>query len=261
MDTTENRIELPDDLEDAIAQAKAATKAALEDGYRVIQVEIVYPELKAQPIAETFIPVLTEMGYNLKVMFPDTGAAALARRDWGDTPFKITDVGSRRLPVTSQMEETDECYLLVEPSDVEIEQVEKLANEAGDRPVILLLPRLESVATVGIGYAARQLRERFLSKITSCYYVRPLPGGALLRIYPSPWIVWTLNEENQYEVLTEMSYKPVGEELERLLMGEELEDSSPEPSESDSNAPPSSNKPQSRGLFAEVQRFIRALTQ
>ncbi|MCC5899272.1 MAG: DUF1995 family protein [Phormidium sp. BM_Day4_Bin.17] len=261
MDTTENRIELPDDLEDAIAQAKAATKAALEDGYRLIQVEIVYPELKAQPIAETFIPVLTEMGYNLKVMFPDTGAAALARRDWGDTPFKITDVGSRRLPVTSQMEETDECYLLVEPSDVEIEQVEKLANEAGDRPVILLLPRLESVATVGIGYAARQLRERFLSKITSCYYVRPLPGGALLRIYPSPWIVWTLNEENQYEVLTEMSYKPVGEELERLLMGEELEDSSSEPSDSDANAPPSSNKPQSRGLFAEVQRFIRALTQ
>ena len=134
MDTTDKRIELPDDLEDAIAQAKAATKAALEDGYRLIQVEIVYPELKAQPIAETFIPVLTEMGYTLKVMFPDTGAAALARRDWGDTPFKITDVGSRRLPVTSQMEETDECYLLVEPSDVEIEQVEKLANEAGDSP-------------------------------------------------------------------------------------------------------------------------------
>lgn len=99
MDTTDKRIELPDDLEDAIAQAKAATKAALEDGYRLIQVEIVYPELKAQPIAETFIPVLTEMGYTLKVMFPDTGAAALARRDWGDTPFKITDVGSRRLPV------------------------------------------------------------------------------------------------------------------------------------------------------------------
>ncbi|USR92825.1 DUF1995 family protein [Phormidium yuhuli AB48] len=261
MDTTDKRIELPDDLEDAIAQAKAATKAALEDGYRLIQVEIVYPELKAQPIAETFIPVLTEMGYTLKVMFPDTGAAALARRDWGDTPFKITDVGSRRLPVTSQMEETDECYLLVEPSDVEIEQVEKLANEAGDRPVILLLPRLESVATVGIGYAARQLRERFLSKITSCYYVRPLPGGALLRIYPSPWIVWSLNEDNQYEVLTEMSYKPVGEELERLLMGEELEPESSEAAEADPGASPNPSKPKSRGLFAEVQRFIRALTQ
>ncbi|KPQ33520.1 MAG: protein of unknown function containing DUF1995 domain [Phormidium sp. OSCR] len=261
MDTTENRIELPDDLEDAIAQAKAATKAALEDGYRLIQVEIVYPELKAQPIAETFIPVLTEMGYTLKVLFPDTGAAALARRDWGETPFKITDVGSRRLPVTNQMEDSDECYLLVEPSDVEIEQVEKLANEAGDRPVILLLPRLESVATVGIGYAARQLRERFLSKITSCYYVRPLPGGALFRAYPSSWIVWTLNEDNQYEVLTEMSYKPVGEELERLLMGEELENESSEAAEVDPNASTNSTKPKSRGLFGEVQRFIRALTQ
>ena len=38
---------------------------------------------------------------------------------------------------------------------------EALCNEAADRPVVLLNPQLEDVAVVGIGYAARQLRERF----------------------------------------------------------------------------------------------------
>ncbi|MGC9502259.1 DUF1995 family protein [Baaleninema sp.] len=248
--------ELPQDLETAIAQAQAATQAAIEDGYRLIQVEIVYPELKAQPIAEQFIPVLTELGYQLKVFFPDTGAAALARRDWGETPFRIADLGSRRISITSQMEEDDECFLLIEPSDVEIEKVEQLCNEAGDRPVVLLLPRLESVATVGIGYAARQLRERFLSKLTSCYYVRPLPGAAVYRCYPSLWQVWVEGEDGDYTILTEMSSKPAGEALERLLMGEEEE------SKDEDNAESTSAPPRQRpGFLTEVQRFIRALTR
>ncbi|WP_017658607.1 DUF1995 family protein [Baaleninema simplex] len=248
--------ELPQDLETAIAQAQAATKAAIEDGYRLIQVEIVYPELKAQPIAEQFLPVLTELGYQLKVFFPDTGAAALARRDWGETPFRIADIGSRRISVTSQIEEDDECFLLIEPSDVEIEQVEKLCNAAGDRPVVLLLPRLESVATVGIGYAARQLRERFLSKLTSCYYVRPLPGAAVYRCYPSLWQVWVEGEDGAYTILTELSSKPAGEALERLLMGEDEESKDTENAESTTQTPR-----QRPGFLTEVQRFIRALTR
>ncbi|PPT08851.1 hypothetical protein CKA32_002417 [Geitlerinema sp. FC II] len=248
--------ELPQDLETAIAQAQSATKAAIEDGYRLLQVEIVYPELKAQPIAEQFIPVLTELGYQLKVFFPDTGAAALARRDWGEVPFRIADLGSRRISVTSQMEDDDECYLLIEPSDVEIEKVEQLCNEAGDRPVVLLLPRLESVATVGIGYAARQLRERFLSKLTSCYYVRPLPGAAVYRCYPSLWQVWVEGEDGAYTILSEMSSKPAGEALERLLMGEEEESKDEEKTESTSQVPR-----QRPGFLTEVQRFIRALTR
>ncbi|MBP0004860.1 MAG: DUF1995 family protein [Cyanobacteria bacterium SBC] len=249
--------ELPQDLETAIAQAQAATKAAIEDGYRLMQVEFVDPELKAQPIAEQFIPTLTDMGYQLKVFFPDTGAAALARRDWDEVPFRIADLGSRRTPVTSQIEEDDECFLLVEPSDVEIEKVEQLCNAAGDRPVVLLLPRLESVATVGIGYAARQLRERFLSKLTSCYYVRPLPGAAVYRCYPSSWQVWIEGEEN-YTILKEMSSKPAGEELERLLMGEASET---ETIEAGTTETPVSEQRKRPSFLTEVQRFIRALTQ
>ena len=95
----------------------------------------------------------------LKVFFPDTGAAALARRDWGETPFKVADLGSSRTAVEDKIAPEDEQFLLVNPAAVEVAQVEKLYIAAAGRPVILLNPRLEDVATIGIGYAGRQLRD------------------------------------------------------------------------------------------------------
>jgi hypothetical protein len=99
--------------------------------------------------------------------------AALARRDWGDVPFKIDDVGSSRTPMEDKIQPDDEAFLLVAPSSVEVSQVEKLSNLAGDRPFVLLNPQLEDLYVVGIGYAARQLRDRFLKTIESCYYLVP----------------------------------------------------------------------------------------
>ncbi|MFM6454645.1 MAG: DUF1995 family protein, partial [Planktothrix sp.] len=37
--------EFPNSLEEAIEQAKQATKAALADGYKLIQIELVFPEI------------------------------------------------------------------------------------------------------------------------------------------------------------------------------------------------------------------------
>lgn len=95
-------------------------------------------------------------------------------------------------------------------------QVEKLFEVAGDRPCVLLNPQLEDVSIVGIGYAARQLRDRLISTITSCYYLRPLEGAAILRPYPSLWQVW-LETDNDYQLIAEEPQRPVGEVLERIL--------------------------------------------
>ena len=245
---------LPQTLDEAIAQAKEATLQALQDGQTLVQVELVFPEiaLQAQSLAEQFIPVLQELGDRPKILFPDTGAAALARRDWGDTPYKVGDLGSSRSPIEAQVDEEDTSFLVVNASSVEVPQVETLANLAGDRPVVLLIPKLEDVSVVGIGYAARQLRERFLSQIYSCYYIRPLTGAALYRCYPSRWQVWLEREEN-YELLVEQPQKPGGEALEQLLIaattGQE---------DADSAAPTAQRR---GGFFGELERFIKALTQ
>ncbi|MDY7014445.1 MAG: DUF1995 family protein [Cyanobacteriota bacterium] len=245
--------EFPKTLDEAIAQAQQSTLTALEAGCQRVQVDLAIPEiaLQAQAIARSFASLFESYDSSLKIFFPDTGAAALARRDWGEVPFKVSDLGSSRTPLEVKVADEDRLFLVVCPSAVEVGQVETLCNLAGDRPTILLVPQLESVATVGIGYAARQLRDRFLSTIETSYYFKPFEGGAVLRAYPSLWQVWLEKEEGEYELFAEESQKPAGETLERLLLGE-----------SDSETPaetPSTVK--KKGFLDNLQQMFRALTQ
>ena len=246
--------QLPKDLNEAIAQSRIATAAALSDGITLLQVELVFPEiaLQAQSITQQFLPEFEQIQSGVKVFFPDAGSAALARRDWGQTPFKITDLGSSRTAVEDKLAPEDQLFLLVNPAAVEVAQVEKLYIAAGDRPVVLLNPRLEDVATIGIGYAGRQLRERFLNKIESCYYIRPLDSAALFRCYPQSWQVW-IETNDEYELISETAQKPVGDDLERIL-AKALGTTDP-----NSTAPAKPLKKKS--FLAELQTFLKALTQ
>jgi len=242
---------LPQSLDEAINQAKIATQQALNDGLNRLQVELVFPEiaLKAQMIAKQFADFFADYGMGLKVIFTDTGAAALARRDWGETSFKVVDLGSRLISVETKVSDDDQLFLVVCPSSVEVEKVEKLCNIVGDRPVILLTPQLEDVAVVGIGYAARQLRERFLSILESSYYIRPLEGAMLYRYYPSPWLVLR-EKDDDYELIAQENNKPVGEYLDQLLNPIE------------ENSLNEQQNPQKKaGFFDQITSLIKALNQ
>ncbi len=245
---------VPQTIDDAVIEAIAAAKRALDDGYRRIQVELAVPEiaLQAQAIALEFSQLFVDEGLGLRVIFPDTGAAALAKRDWGEVPFLMGDLGSRYTPVERKIADSDGVFLVVSPSAVEVQSVEKLCELAGDRPVILLIPQLEDVSIVGIGYAARQLRQRFLSTLFTAYYFRPLDGAVVLRSHPSLWQV-LLEKRDGYELLTELPEKPAGEALERLLM----EGTNP----SDSSGETSSPGPKRGGIMANLNRFLKALSQ
>ncbi|MBD2097987.1 DUF1995 family protein [Trichocoleus sp. FACHB-591] len=235
--------ELPKNLEDAIEQAKTATQAALDAGVCRIQVELNFPELKPMPIAEQFLSIFEDLGANFKVFFPDAGAAALARRDWGEKPFEIRGIGELK----GKMLPEDQAFLMVAPTSVEVAEVQKMADEARERPFVLLNPVLEDIATVGLGYAGRQLRTRFLSTFEVCYYLRPLENGALLRCYPGPWQVW-LELEDDYKLIAEVDTKPAGDEIDRILAQSTGNPEDPTP------APKT-------GFMTELQRFLRALTQ
>jgi Domain of unknown function (DUF1995) len=242
---------IPDSLETAIAQAREATRAALQAGVPRMTIELVYSELKGMPVAEQFYPVLQEMGLAFKIYFPDAGAAALARRDWGDPEFSVRGIGE----IKGQMEPDDQAYIFVEPSSVEVTQVEEMCTQAGDKFVIMLNPKLEDVATIGIGYAGRQLRERFLSTLEPVYYLRPMAGAVLLRAYPGPWQVWQETSDDNYTLVTELPQKPSGEALDRILLGEPSTDSAAAPS---ADAP---LRPRRGGFLSDLQNFLKALSQ
>lgn len=242
---------VPDSLDATIAEAKTATLTALEAGHQRVQIDLAIPEiaLEAQRLAREFADLFDDQP-GLKVLFPDTGAAALARRDWGDVPFTVNDLGSRNFPIEKKLAPEDTLLLLVCPSAVEVRRVEELCNLAGDRPVVLLIPQLEDVSVVGIGYAARQLRDRFLSTIETAYFLRPLDGAVVRRVFPGSWQVWTERDDGGYDLLCERAEKPMGEALDRILAGEG----------EDGETAVASKSGQSGGLLASLQRFLRALS-
>lgn len=239
--------DFPTTLDEAIAQARSATQAAIAAGYSLLQVELLLPELKPMPVAWQYLPVFAEFGANLKVFFTDAGAAALARRDWGEVPFQIRSLdvaGSRQTSTVEELVDPDDrAFLFVAPSSVEVSPVEQVCQVAGERPVVLLNPRLEDVGTVGIGYTARKIRERFLNRFEPCYYLRSIEPAVLLRCYPSPWQVW-LEEHDQYKVIAEDLQKPDSERLDQIL----------------TTAIQGPQAPR-RSFLADMQRFLRALGQ
>lgn len=241
--------ELPKTLDEAISQAKKATEAAIADGGSRLQVELLFPELKPMPVAEQFITLFSDLGSQLRVFFADAGAAALAKRDWGQTweemPFDIRGVKE----IQAAIQPEDQAFVVVAPTSGEVDQIQKMAEQAGDRPFILLNPQLQDVAIVGIGYAGRQLRERFLSTFDICYSLRPLENGTVFRAYPAGWQVWR-QLEGEYQLIAEEPRKPSGEDLERIF----AQVSSPSETKQDA----SRTKP---GLLTNLQRFLRALSQ
>lgn len=253
--------ELPKSLEEAVDQSKAATQAAIEAGLTRIQVEYLLPELKVMPLGQRFVTVLEEMNLQFKVFFPDAGAAALAKRDWGEPSFSIRGIGEFK----GQIEPEDEAFLMIEPSAVEVKNVEKMYEQAAGRPFIMLNPKLEDIATIGIGYAGRQLRERFLSTIETVYSVKPLEGAAIFRCYPQPWQVWLETAPGKYELIGEENQRPVGEVLDNILIAATGGDSESTEDSSDASAASTSKsktpaRPR-RGFLQELQQFLRALSQ
>jgi hypothetical protein len=200
-------------------------------------------------VAEQFLPQFTEYESRLKVFFADAGAAALARRDWTDTQFQISDIGTgRAASLEAKIQPEDEIFLFIAPTSVEVPQLEKLCELIGDRPVIMLTPRLEDSSVVGIGYTARETRRRFISTIESCYYIRPVDDeSALFRCYPGQWEVWQ-EIEDEYQKIVELSNKPSGDELDAILMGGQTANTT--------DATPA-RKP---SVFKSLQRFIKALS-
>lgn len=233
---------LPSTLEAATTQSQTATQAAIAAGYTRLQVELVFSELKAMPVAQQFLSEFESLGDKLRVFFPDAGAAALARRDWGEKPYIIHGISD----LNAEIRPEEELIVFVEPSSVEVQTVEQLCQTAETQTIVLLNPRMEDIATIGVGYAARQLRERFINTFESCYYLRPLEGAAIFRAYPDPWQVW-LGKDGDYELIAETPTKPVGDVLDRLL--------------TQSSAASDTTSPPRRGFLATMQQFLRTLSQ
>jgi hypothetical protein len=206
-------LKLPESIEESVSQSVFAVQAALESGVRRIQVELVFQELKPLGVAYQFLQEISGLGTVVKIFFPDAGSAALARRDWTDVSYILKGINEPLVPVQPE----DEAFVLVAPTSVEVQKAESVANEAGDRPFIMINPKLQDMSVVGIGYAGRQVRERFLNTIETVYYLCPIPSGLVYRSYPGPWQLFQETESGDYQLLQEFSARPSAEDIDQAF--------------------------------------------
>jgi hypothetical protein len=206
---------LPADLLTAEAEAlEALLQALASSAAGRWTVEFRFEGLRLLPLVLRLNTSLLAKGVELRLLFADMGATALARRDAGEAMTNIASFGDQsRLQATGT---TDGVLLLVGASQAEYGQVEAICAAHGG-PVVLLNPNLED-ATVGIGSVARQRRRGFLAQWQAAYALLPQSFSALRRAWPGEWELYRLDADG-YRFVASYERKPDSEQQELALSG------------------------------------------
>ena len=214
---------LPPDLRQAEAQLREALKGALNgkrDGRWLI--ELRFEGLKLLPLALRLAEALEGEGNPLRLLFPDAGATALARRDQPGLAPRIFSLGDQRRLQEQEAPTPPEnsghpLLLMVGPGPSDYVLVEGICT-GHPGPVVLLNPTLEDAA-VGIGSVARSRRKGFLAQWQTAYALQPFADGALRRAYPGDWELYRLDPDG-FRLAGTFLQKPSSEEQAETLAGE-----------------------------------------
>ena len=169
---------LPADLLSAESDLLVAVQAALAsgDGSRW-GATLRFENLRLLPVALRLAEALAAAHIDLRVLWPDAGAAALARRDAPEMAAAIADFNQ-----WSAKADPDALLLVVGPQPSDYDAFMALCeNHRG--AIVMLNGRLEDAA-VGIGSVARERRKGFVASWQQAYWLQPLEGGALMRSFP-----------------------------------------------------------------------------
>lgn len=207
------RLHLPADLLQAEDQAqKALLEALAEPKHRRWSVSWRFEGLRILPAALRFARALAGQGWSPLLVWPDAGAAALARRDGGelaDATASLQDVLAGRLE-----QRKDDLLIAVAPQPSDYEALEQVCAY-WNGPVAMLNGRLEDAA-VGIGSVARARRRGFVSSWQVAYWLEPLAGAALLGRFPSSWTLFRQDADGYREVAS-FEQRPDTEQIDLAL--------------------------------------------
>ena len=208
---------LPADLRRAEAEAVEAIAAALASQAKGFwTAEFRFEGLRILPVSLRLLAALLPAHAEARLVFPDAGAAALAKRDAAEQAGSITELsGIKRLQQADGG--SDGLLVMVAPTPADYEDVEAVcAQHRGS--VVLLNGKLEDAA-VGIGTVARERRKGFLSTWQSAYALIPTGEGALRRAYPLDWQLYRRDPDG-YRFVKGFELKPDAEQMADALEGE-----------------------------------------
>ena len=205
---------LPADLLSAESDLLVAVQAALAsgDGSRW-GATLRFENLRLLPVALRLAEALAAAHTDLRVLWPDAGAAALARRDAPEMAAAIADFNQ-----WTAKADPEALLLVVGPQPSDYDGFMALCeNHRG--AIVMLNGRLEDAA-VGIGSVARERRKGFVASWQQAYWLQPLEGGALMRSFPDDWALFRQDPDG-YRWLSSSVKRPDPETLAALLAGED----------------------------------------
>lgn len=205
---------LPADLRSAEAEALAAVQAALASQAKGLwTVEWRFEGLRILPVALRLLAALTPQRPEARLLFPDAGATALAKRDAPEQAAQLLGLGDL-LRLQQADGGSDGLVLLAAPTPADYEEVENLcAQHRG--PLVMLNGRLEDAA-IGIGTVARERRKGFLSEWQAAYGLIPTAEGALRRVFPDDWQFYRCDPDGYRSICTFESRPDREQQLEAL---------------------------------------------
>lgn len=205
---------LPADLRSAEAQALAALRSALAaDANGRWTVELRFEGLRLMPVVLRLARALQEER-DTTLLFPDAGAAALARRDGADLASRIASFGDQRR--LQRQTPSEGLLLLVGASQADYGEVEEVCG--GHRGGVVLINASLEDGAVGIGSVARQRRRGFLSTWQAAYALLPQAASALRRAHPGEWELYRLDPDG-YRLAARFERRPDGEQQQEVLLG------------------------------------------
>ena len=205
---------LPADLLSAESDLLVAVQAALASGEGSRWgATLRFENLRLLPVALRLAEALAAAHTDLRVLWPDAGAAALARRDAPEMAAAIADFNQ-----WTAKADPDALLLVVGPQPSDYDAFMALCeNHRG--AIVMLNGRLEDAA-VGIGSVARERRKGFVASWQQAYWLQPLEGGALMRSFPDNWALFRQDPDG-YRWLSSSVKRPDPETLAALLAGED----------------------------------------
>ncbi|NBW62635.1 MAG: DUF1995 family protein [Synechococcaceae bacterium WB4_1_0192] len=120
---------LPADLRTAEAEALGAVLAALSAGAKGLwTVEFRFEGLRIMPVALRLLAALTPRYPDLRLLFPDAGATALAKRDAPDQAAQLSSL-SDLMRLQQADGGSDGILLLVAPTPADYDEVEQVCAQ------------------------------------------------------------------------------------------------------------------------------------
>ena len=207
---------LPHDLATAETLMRDSVLEALASGLgKRWGASLRFENLRLLPVAFRLAQSLIDAGQTVTMLWPDAGAAALARRDGPELAENILDF--RQWAARGADDAKGELLLAVMPQPADYEEfVEVCESHSG--LIVMLNGRLEDAA-VGIGSVARERRRGFVASWQQAFWLQPLEGGALMRCFPGEWHIYRSDPDGYRQVSTQES-RPDPETIAATLAGD-----------------------------------------